>query len=73
MPCYICGRSYGSWVIQMHEQQCLRKWRRENDKLSDEEQQEEPQRQTELSPGEKSLCAYENNRPFFLRQKSMHT
>ncbi|XP_015906597.2 zinc finger protein 474 [Parasteatoda tepidariorum] len=50
VPCYICGRSYGSWVISMHEQQCLRKWRRENDKLPDDEQQEEPQRDSDGSP-----------------------
>ncbi|CAL1278759.1 unnamed protein product, partial [Larinioides sclopetarius] len=49
VPCYVCGRSYGSWVITMHEQQCLRKWRRENEKLPDEEQKDEPKRCDELS------------------------
>ncbi|KAG8189294.1 hypothetical protein JTE90_019054 [Oedothorax gibbosus] len=50
VPCYVCGRNYGSWVISMHEQQCLKKWRRENDKLPDEERKEEPQKYPE-SPG----------------------
>ncbi|GIY04137.1 zinc finger protein 474 [Caerostris darwini] len=49
VPCYVCGRSYGSWVISMHEQQCLRKWRRENETLPDEEQKDEPKRDSELS------------------------
>lgn len=45
VPCYICSRSFGSWVIQMHESQCLRKWRRENEKLPEELQQPEPHKQ----------------------------
>ncbi|XP_035215577.1 zinc finger protein 474-like isoform X2 [Stegodyphus dumicola] len=52
VPCYVCGRSYGSWVISMHEQQCLRKWRRKNDKLPDSQQQEEPIK----PPGSSAEC-----------------
>ena len=31
--CYICGREYGSRSISIHEPQCLKKWKAENDKL----------------------------------------
>lgn len=31
--CYICGRKYGTKSIEIHEPQCLEKWKIENDKL----------------------------------------
>ncbi|RNA24713.1 zinc finger protein 474 -like [Brachionus plicatilis] len=31
--CYICGRKYGTKSIDIHEPQCLEKWKIENDKL----------------------------------------
>jgi len=32
--CYICGREYGTKSIEIHEPQCLKKWKIENSKLS---------------------------------------
>ncbi|KAK3097511.1 hypothetical protein FSP39_010343 [Pinctada imbricata] len=31
--CYICGREFGSQSVSIHEPQCLKKWRAENDRL----------------------------------------
>ena len=31
--CYVCGRKYGTKSIDIHEPQCLEKWKVENDKL----------------------------------------
>lgn len=31
--CYVCGRKYGTKSIDIHEPQCLEKWKIENDKL----------------------------------------
>ena len=31
--CYICGREFGTKSISIHEPQCLKKWKVENDKL----------------------------------------
>lgn len=31
--CYICGRKYGTKSIEIHEPQCLEKWKAENDNL----------------------------------------
>ncbi|CAF0998092.1 unnamed protein product [Brachionus calyciflorus] len=31
--CYICGRKYGTKSIEIHEPQCLEKWKIENEKL----------------------------------------
>ncbi|XP_052098387.1 zinc finger protein 474-like [Mytilus californianus] len=31
--CYICGREFGSQSLSIHEPQCLKKWRYENDKI----------------------------------------
>ena len=31
--CYICGRKYGTASIIIHEPQCLKKWRLENNQL----------------------------------------
>lgn len=44
LPCYVCSRNYGSWVLPMHEQQCLKKWRKENEKLAEGERREEPRK-----------------------------
>ena len=31
--CYICGREFGSSSVTIHEPQCLKKWKAENNKL----------------------------------------
>lgn len=31
--CYICGRKYGTKSIEIHEPQCLEKWKAENSNL----------------------------------------
>lgn len=33
MVCYICGKEFGSKSIVIHQPQCLKKWRAENEKL----------------------------------------
>ncbi|XP_071448912.1 uncharacterized protein [Hetaerina americana] len=50
MPCYICGREFGSKSIGIHEPQCLAKWRTENDKLPPGQRKPEPRRGGEATP-----------------------
>lgn len=33
VPCYVCGRLFGTASIGIHEPQCLIKWTRENESL----------------------------------------
>ncbi|KAK2150536.1 hypothetical protein LSH36_401g00063 [Paralvinella palmiformis] len=40
--CYICGRQFGTKSITIHEPQCLKKWRVENEKLPPETRRPEP-------------------------------
>ncbi|NWY51940.1 ZN474 protein, partial [Chionis minor] len=47
--CYICGREYGSKSISIHEPQCLKKWRQENDMLPKHLRSPEPKK-PEVSP-----------------------
>ncbi|XP_054712305.1 zinc finger protein 474-like isoform X2 [Uloborus diversus] len=61
LPCYVCGRNYGSWVLPMHEQQCIRKWRRENNKLPDDEKEDEPQKVTTQEEDVASLIELGDN------------
>nr|XP_021401917.1 zinc finger protein 474 [Lonchura striata domestica] len=42
--CYICGREYGTKSISIHEPQCLKKWRRENDNLPKHLRRPEPKK-----------------------------
>ncbi|KAK0177518.1 hypothetical protein PV328_001565 [Microctonus aethiopoides] len=42
--CYICGRDFGTVSIDIHEPQCLKKWRIENFKLPLNQQRKEPQK-----------------------------
>ncbi|XP_050738008.1 nucleolar protein dao-5-like isoform X2 [Eriocheir sinensis] len=42
--CYICGREFGTVSIGIHEPQCLKKWRLENDSLPPNLQREEPRK-----------------------------
>ena len=42
--CYICGREFGSSSITIHEPQCLKKWRQENDKLPKSQRRKTPTR-----------------------------
>lgn len=44
LPCYICGREYGTSSIYIHEPQCLKKWRQENEKLPLSQRRKEPER-----------------------------
>ncbi|GLV43427.1 hypothetical protein CBL_03969 [Carabus blaptoides fortunei] len=44
LPCYICGREYGTSSIYIHEPQCLKRWRHENDQLPVHQRRKEPQR-----------------------------
>lgn len=41
-PCYLCGRLFGVASIYIHEPQCLKKWRAENDKLPIEKRRPTP-------------------------------
>lgn len=42
--CYICGRLFGSKSISIHEPQCLKKWRMENEKLPPHMKRPEPEK-----------------------------
>lgn len=42
--CYICGREFGTMSIGIHEPQCLKKWRVENDNLPPELRRQEPRK-----------------------------
>ncbi|KAF4527495.1 hypothetical protein B566_EDAN015432 [Ephemera danica] len=42
--CHICGRNFGTLSLPIHEPQCLRKWRQENDKLPLEKRRPEPRK-----------------------------
>ncbi|XP_076336933.1 uncharacterized protein LOC143239596 [Tachypleus tridentatus] len=44
MTCYICGRQFGTKSISLHEPQCLRKWKLENDKHPFEQQRTVPKK-----------------------------
>ena len=46
--CYICGRQFGSKSIDIHEPQCLEKWRAENEKQPKELRRPEPVKPHEL-------------------------
>ena len=43
-PCYLCGRLFTVNSIYIHEPQCLKKWRIENDKLPPHKRRQEPQK-----------------------------
>ncbi|KAG8333289.1 hypothetical protein J6590_006068 [Homalodisca vitripennis] len=40
--CYLCGRQFGSASIAIHEPQCLRRWRQENERLPPTQRRAEP-------------------------------
>ncbi|CAD5234816.1 unnamed protein product [Bursaphelenchus xylophilus] len=40
--CYICGRMFGTKSIDIHQPQCLQKWRLENQKLPKHQRRTEP-------------------------------
>lgn len=40
--CYICGRNFGTTSIEIHEQACLAKFRKENNELPKKERRPEP-------------------------------
>lgn len=42
--CYICGREFGSQSLSIHEPQCLKKWKLENDKLPKAQRRKTPVR-----------------------------
>jgi hypothetical protein len=44
MICYICGREFGTKSIDIHEPQCLEKWRIQNAKLPREQRRPEPKK-----------------------------
>ncbi|XP_059474376.1 ubiquitin carboxyl-terminal hydrolase 31-like [Neocloeon triangulifer] len=40
--CYLCGRSFATLSLPLHEPICLRKWRQDNEKLPQEQRKPEP-------------------------------
>lgn len=42
--CYICGREFGSQSLSIHEPQCLKKWKIENEKLPKSQRRKTPVR-----------------------------
>lgn len=51
--CYICGRQFGSKSIDIHEPQCLDKWKVENSKLPKEQRRPLPKKPEILTAGGK--------------------
>lgn len=43
-PCYLCGRLFGENSICIHEPQCLKKWKAENDQLPSNKRRPVPQK-----------------------------
>lgn len=41
-PCYLCGRLFSPNSIYIHEPQCLKKWKMENEKLPISKRRQEP-------------------------------
>lgn len=48
--CYICGRTFGTASIGIHEKQCLCKWHKENDKMPRDRRRPVPVRPAAISP-----------------------
>lgn len=44
LPCYVCGKEFSATTIYVHEPQCLKKWKIENEKLPPNQRKPEPQR-----------------------------
>ncbi|ESP01248.1 hypothetical protein LOTGIDRAFT_157421 [Lottia gigantea] len=42
--CYICGRQFGTQSIDIHEPQCLEKWKKENSQLPKEQRRKLPKK-----------------------------
>jgi ribosomal protein L32 len=51
--CYICGRQFGSKSIDIHEPQCLEKWKIENSKLPREQRRPLPKKPDVVTAGGK--------------------
>ncbi|KAK7477843.1 hypothetical protein BaRGS_00030921 [Batillaria attramentaria] len=51
--CYICGRQFGTKSIDIHEPQCLEKWKVENRKLPKEQRRPLPKKPEVLTTGGK--------------------
>lgn len=49
--CYICGRQFGTKSIDIHEPQCLEKWKVENDKLPPGQRRPLPKKPEGLAAG----------------------
>lgn len=47
--CYICGREFGSSSITIHEPQCMKKWKAENNNLP-KSQRRPPPKKPEILP-----------------------
>ena len=54
--CYICGRQYSTASLPIHEPQCLKKWKNENDKLPKSMRRPEPVKPQPM-PNDKGLKA----------------
>ncbi|XP_033229116.1 uncharacterized protein LOC117180734 [Belonocnema kinseyi] len=54
--CYICERNFGSASIAIHEAQCIKKWRVENNKLPFNKRRKEPQKPEETLLHHSSLA-----------------
>lgn len=50
--CYICGREFGTMSISIHEPQCLRKWKLQNDNLPTSLQRPEPRKPEPVYDGQ---------------------
>lgn len=55
-PCYLCGRLFTVNSIYIHEPQCLKKWKVENDKLPPSKRRSVPLKPDIKFTGEYSVC-----------------
>ncbi|CAL8091227.1 unnamed protein product [Calicophoron daubneyi] len=60
--CYICGREFGTTSIGVHEPQCLKKWKAENDRLPREKRRSEPTKidRNNMNLGESNALAWQS-------------
>ncbi|XP_004586659.2 zinc finger protein 474 isoform X2 [Ochotona princeps] len=63
LPCYICGRDFGSLSLPIHEPKCLEKWKIANEQLPRELRQPLPQKPQPLLSG---LASHEGPSPVAL-------
>lgn len=74
VECYICSEVFATHSIRIHEKQCLKKWRFENDLLPEDSRALEPVPKYNVTTKEKHNVAattVKENRPFSAKKSPM--